>query len=278
MLTYYMQLSGINIFAFLSSTLFTGAGFSPIKSLWLGFGFAASNAVFSPFAFPFIDGKPRTADDQGSSGCRPRGRRFLLLASLITMIPFLIATAFALKIKNDTAHIAVVELFIIVYTAAYSPGAGVVPFAYSSEVFPLWNREAGMSLACSVNFSLGGVLALTVPQLIKAWGPTRTLGLFAGLDAFAAILVWLFVPGTVETITLEEFNDIFSVPTFGKNGHVMYQLSMDVIKYNVKRWLPGVASPEPDPLYMFYDSDTFVQQVNGMPSVTEKKGETKSPA
>lgn len=37
------QLSGINIFAFLAATLFDSAGFSPIKSLWLFFGFGVAN-------------------------------------------------------------------------------------------------------------------------------------------------------------------------------------------------------------------------------------------
>lgn len=77
---------------------------------------------------------------------------------------------------------------------------------YSAEVFPLINREVGMSLACAVNFALAGVLALTIPQLSHSLGQPRLLGLFAGLDAAAAILVWLFLPSTVQIATLEEMN------------------------------------------------------------------------
>ena len=112
-LTQSRQLSGINIFAFLSTTIFNYGTINPMKSLWLSFGFATSNAVFSPIAYWFIDSK---------------GRRFLLLASLVTMVPLLLATAFSFKIPQPTAKFAVVELFVILYTAAYSPGAGVVPF------------------------------------------------------------------------------------------------------------------------------------------------------
>ena len=143
------QLSGINIFAFLSTTIFSYGSSNAMESLWLGFGFACSNAVFSPLAYWFIDGK---------------GRRFLLLASLVAMVPLLLATAFSFKIDGQKARSAVVELFVILYTAAYSPGAGVVPFLYSSEVFPLIVRESGMSWSCFINFSLAGLLALTVPQ------------------------------------------------------------------------------------------------------------------
>jgi hypothetical protein len=38
-----------------------------------------------------------------------------------------------------------------------------------------------MSLSCSVNFFLAGVLALTVPQLQSSLGQTRLLGLFASV-------------------------------------------------------------------------------------------------
>ena len=201
-----------------------------MESLWLSFGFAAANAVFSPLAYWFIDSK---------------GRRFLLLASIIAMVPLLLATGFSFKIQAYTARIAVVETFVVLYTAAYSPGAGVVPFLYASEVFPLINREAGVSLACSVNFVLAGLLALTVPQLNHALGPTRLLGMFAGLDAAAAVIVWLFVPGTVEVATLEEMNYIFGVPT---KRHVQYQIN-DVLPWVVRRCTPGQSNKGLIPLY-----------------------------
>ena len=224
------QFSGINIFAFLSTTIFNYGTINPTKSLWLSFGFAAANAVFSPVAYWFIDSK---------------GRRFLLLASLTAMVPLLLATGFAFKIPGPTAKFAVVELFVILYTAAYSPGAGVIPFPYSSEVFPLINREAGMSFSCSVNYMFAGLLALTVPQLNHALGPTRLLGLFAGLDAFAAILVWLFVPGTVQITTLEDMNYIFGVPT---RRHIEYQIK-DVLPWTLRHYTPGLYNNELAPLY-----------------------------
>ncbi|KAH8696407.1 putative sugar transporter [Talaromyces proteolyticus] len=230
------QLSGINIFAFLSTSFISNSvnntisgapELSNMTALWLSFGFALSNAVFSPLAYFTIDSK---------------GRRFLLLLSLILMVPLLIAAGFCLQIDpahpNNPARVGLFELFLILYTATYSPGAGVVPFLYSSEIFPLVNREVGMSLSCTVNFLLAGVLALTVPQLQSSLGQTRLLGLFAGLDAFAAILVWLFVPGTRKTISLEEFNYIFGVPT---RVHIRYQIQK-VLPWALKSWIPWFLS------------------------------------
>ena len=161
------------------------------------------------------------------------------------MVPLLLATGFSFKIQDSTARSVVVEVFVIIYTAAYSPGAGVVPFLYSSEVFPLVIREAGMSLSCFVNFSLAGLLALGVPQLNHALGPTRLLCLFAGLDAAAVILVWLLVPGTVQVTTLEEMNYIFGVPT---EKHIQYQTG-EVLPWMMQRCVPGQFPDRPAPLY-----------------------------
>ncbi|EON67455.1 hypothetical protein W97_06709 [Coniosporium apollinis CBS 100218] len=200
------QLSGINIFAFLAASVFTDAGFSEINSLYLSWGFGLANTLFSLPAYWLVDSK---------------GRRYLLLLSLLGCMPTLLATGFSFQIANESTRVGVVAFFLMLYTLFYSPGAGVVPFLYSSEVFPLINREVGMSWACFWNFLLAGLLALTVPQLTHALGHTRLLGLFAGLDAFAFLMVWLLVPGTVEVTTLEEMNYVFGVPT---RRHIEYQL------------------------------------------------------
>ncbi|RDW80383.1 hypothetical protein BP5796_05081 [Coleophoma crateriformis] len=220
------QMSGINIFAFLAASFLADSNFSAMKSLWLSLGFGAANFIFSPLAYWFIDTK---------------GRRYLLLMSLFCCFPMLLATAFSFKIKDDESRIAVVATFLVLFTLAYSPGAGVVPFLYSSEIWPLLTREVGMSWACFWNFSLAGVLALTVPQLTQAMGSTGLLCMFAGLDAVAFILVWLLVPGTAEVTTLEDMNYVFGVPT---RRHVQYQVR------EVLPWVLGCGEKrKPAPLY-----------------------------
>lgn len=73
-------------------------------------------------------------------------------------------------------------------SAFYSPGEGPVPFTYSAEVFPLTHREMGMlvgflynsratfselvrrSWAVATNFFWAGVLSLTFPRMLGAFG------------------------------------------------------------------------------------------------------------
>jgi len=69
---------------------------------------------FSLIAFFFIEKK---------------GGRFLLICSLILMVPLLLAVGFSLKIHENqpdsSLRLSIVGLFMFLYAAAYSPGAGV---------------------------------------------------------------------------------------------------------------------------------------------------------
>lgn len=110
------QLCGINLWAFLGATLFNDARIDQKKSLWLAFGFGIANFMsvpifplsrqrilteyrFSPLAYWFIDG---------------RGRRFLLLLSLFTMIPALLAVGFSFQLsENNPARVGVITFFMV---------------------------------------------------------------------------------------------------------------------------------------------------------------------
>jgi hypothetical protein len=69
----------------------------------------------------------------------------------------LIAAGFSLGINtahpNNSVRVGIFETFLILYTAAYSPGAGVVPFLYSSEIFPMVHRGAYRLLTLFVTTS-----------------------------------------------------------------------------------------------------------------------------
>lgn len=160
------QMTGINIFAFLVASFLTAAGSRPMISLWSSFAWAGCNTIFSTIAYWYIDTK---------------GRRFLLLSSLFLMVPLLVGQGLSLTIStngnSDSVHTGIVILLVVLTTAAYSPGAGVVPFLYSSEVFPLINREAGMSWSCFVNFAFGSLIIFLVPL---SWTSQTNESLHAG--------------------------------------------------------------------------------------------------
>jgi MFS family permease len=206
------------------------------------------------------------------------------------MIVSMLGACLAYNIKGDTKRLIVVVCFIFLFVFFYSWGQGPVPFAYSSEVFPLMNREAGMSFAVFANLFGAGLLALVVPQLTRALanypriednnktGESRLLGIFTALNVCALILIFFLVPETagatlgsdeaqgLNYISLEELNYIFNVKT---RDHVSYQVRVMLPwAWEMARWKFGRAigkrdeeRPEdPYPLYMWVQ----VEQLNDL--------------
>ncbi|KAL8950681.1 MAG: hypothetical protein Q9222_003291 [Ikaeria aurantiellina] len=185
---------GINVFAFLASTILeyndeNRPGIHRKDSLWLFFAFGAANFLSSTVAYFYID---------------RQGRRWLLMVSLAAMFPLLIATAFSF-IANGKLQKGLVATFLLLFTFAYSPGAGAVPFIYSSEVFP---------------------------QILR------------GLDVLAFILVWLFVPGMERQIaTMEEMNYVFAVPTRQHVRYQIYEVLPWAINHYIRRLKDATCDP-----------------------------------
>ena len=234
------QLCGINILSFLSSTIFNdafNAGSSGIidqghkkTALWISFGFGLANHVFTWLALGNID---------------KRGRRWLLNRSFPLMAVTLLITAMCFLITHTGVRVGLVSFFAILFTLAYSPGEGPVAFTLSAEVFPLVNREVGMSFAVFWNLLGAGILALVVPQLAYAIGHPGLLGLFAGLNVVAFALAYLLVPETAR-IGLEELNEIFDVPT---TMHIKYQIAM--ARWTFNHYIRRLDEEEPAPLYIW---------------------------
>ncbi|KAJ5669908.1 sugar transporter [Penicillium maclennaniae] len=212
------QMCGINIVAFYSSTIFAAAGFTEFQALLGSWGYGIIGFVF---AFPAI----WTIDTFG--------RRSLLLFTFPQMTWTLLAAGLSNLIPQDNkAHLALVALFIYMFTAFYSPGEGPVPFTYSAEVFPLSHREVGMAWAVATCFFWSSILSLTFPTLLASFGAVGAFGFYAGLNFLALIMIFLWVPETKQ-LTLEELDYVFAVPT---RTFMKYQIA-EALPYFIKRWI-----------------------------------------
>lgn len=125
------------------------------------------------------------------------GRRALLLFTFPNMCWTLLAAGFSFWIPTSSrAHLGMIAFFIYLFDIFYSPGEGPVPFTYSAEVFPLSHREVGMSWAVATNNFWASVLSLTFPRMLQAFKPQGAFGFYAGLNALAFVMIWLFLPET----------------------------------------------------------------------------------
>ncbi|KAG8666899.1 hypothetical protein FPOAC1_011721 [Fusarium poae] len=107
------------------------------------------------------------------------------------------------------------------FSAAYSPSLGPIPFTLASESFPLKHREAGASVAISINLFFAGLLTILLPRINAQFKMAGTLGFFAGLNVVAFVLIFFFVEETKQ-LTLEELDQVFDNP---KGQFVNYQMT-----------------------------------------------------
>merc|ERR1712230_14196 len=233
------QMCGINIMAFYSSTIFATSGASDIEALLGSFGFGAVNFLFAIPAFFTID---------------TFGRRSLLLFTFPQMAWTLLAAGFCFYIpKSSAAHLGMIAFFIYVYAAFYSPGEGPVPFTYSAEVFPLSHREVGMAWAVAACLGWAAVLGITFPRMVAAFTPTGAFCFYAGLNVTALVMIFFALPETKQR-TLEELDDVFSVPT---SKFAAYQCGT-WLPWFFKRYIAFNKRAELAPLYDFDESELAV--------------------
>lgn len=200
------------------------------SSLLFAIGFGLANMVFSIVAYFLVEnsnpqeqnsstlddnvsptqGNDESVDpDEYNDKQKFRGRRFLLLTSLAGGAVTLFLTSTIFILDKPSVRNPLVYVFMIIFTAFYSPGAGAIPFLYCAEIFPNEGRELGMSWSTFCNFFGAGLLALAVPHGIH-WSPGKLLAIFSATNVIAFVLVYFFVPGTNHTATLEDMNYVFS--------------------------------------------------------------------
>ncbi|KAL4252611.1 major facilitator superfamily protein [Abortiporus biennis] len=217
---FLQQFCGVNVIAYYSSNIFSQANFNDIQALLASFGFGLINWLF---AFPAV----YTIDTFG--------RRNLLLTTFPLMAIFLLMTGFAFWIPEGNGRLAVVALGIYLFGMAYSPGEGPVPFTYSAEAYPLYVRDVGMSLSTATLWFFNFVVAITFPRLLGAFRPQ---------GAFA--------------LSLEELDQVFSVPT---HIHASYQLK--ALPRNIKKYIFRM---KVDPLPPLYEHEAGVGEKHYAPA------------
>ena len=235
---FMQQFCGVNVIAYYSSNVFSQGGFSTQAAFLASFGFGAINFLFALPAVKTID---------------TFGRRNLLLTTFPLMSLFLLMTGFAFWIPaSSKAHVGVIALGIYLFGVVYSPGEGPVPFTYSAEAFPLYLRDIGMSFATATTWFFNFVISITFPRLLGAFKPQGAFGFYAAWNIVGFVLVLLFLPET-KGLSLEELDQVFSVPT---STHAAYQLK--ALPKNVMRHIFRRKNvKELPPLYHYEGEKTF---------------------
>jgi MFS family permease len=81
------------------------------------------------------------------------GRRSLLLVTFPLMAIFMLILAFGFQIPEGNGRTGTILVAMYLFTMAYSTGEGPVPFVYSAESMPLYNRDFGKYQAITHAFA-----------------------------------------------------------------------------------------------------------------------------
>ena len=138
------------------------------------------------------------------------------------------------KEDHHTARLVCIAVGIYLFGMVYSPGEGPVPFTYSAEAYPLYVRTHGMSLATATTWFFNFVLSITWPSMEHSFTTAGAFSWYAAWNIAGFFLVLFFLPET-KGKTLEELDQIFSVPTKVHAAYGARQMRFFVNRYILRR-------------------------------------------
>lgn len=107
---------------------------------------------------------------------------------------------------TDYSWMAVLGLALFVI--AFAPGLGPNPWTINSEIYPLWARGTGTSLATCVNWIGNLIVSFTFLLLLKTITTYGTFYLFCGISFLGMSILFFILPET-KNKTLEEVEELF---------------------------------------------------------------------
>ena len=165
----FQQLSGINTVMYYSPTIlkFNGSGDltedeANAQAIYASIAVAGTNMIMSVVAVALIDRV---------------GRRPLLLISIAGASASLLVLAASFMLETSMAQ-WVSLAGLVSYLVFFAPGMGPIPWAYNSEIYPLYVRSAGNSISSCANWCANLIVSVTFLTLLNLLTPTGTFLLF----------------------------------------------------------------------------------------------------
>ncbi|KAL8563774.1 hypothetical protein ACOMHN_058289 [Nucella lapillus] len=110
---------------------------------------------------------------------------------------------------TDYTWMAVLGLALFVLS--FAPGLGPMPWTVNSEIYPMWARSTGVSIATMVNWAFNLLVSFTFFTLLENITKYGTFFLFMGICGLGTLFTIFFVPET-KNKTLEEVEELFMSP------------------------------------------------------------------
>ncbi|GAB2293890.1 Vacuolar glucose transporter 1 [Dionaea muscipula] len=129
------------------------------------------------------------------------GRRPLLLGGVsgLTISLFLLGAYYTFL--DNAPAVAVVALLL--YVGCYQLSFGPIGWLMISEIFPLWMRGRGLSIAVVVNFGANAIVTFAFSPLQSLIGAGNVFFMFGGIAVLSLIFIFFIIPET-KGLSLEE--------------------------------------------------------------------------
>jgi SP family arabinose:H+ symporter-like MFS transporter len=184
-LSFFGQLTGVNIVVYYGPTILSEAGLELGSALQYQVGLGIINFVFTVIAIWKID---------------TWGRRPLLIGGMAMVAIAMGSTAFLLLFDVPSLWIVVL---LGVYMACVAVSICAVIWVLTPEIFPNSVRGRGASISTFTNWSTNAVSAFLFPLYVATLGMHTGFFTFAVICVVATLFFWKFVPET-KGKTLEE--------------------------------------------------------------------------
>ena len=197
-LSFFGQLTGVNIVVYYGPTVLEHAGFEKIGAFQFQVGFGITNLVFTLIALALID----------HLGRRPLlvgGMTVVVLALAVTGVLFFFGdpqfvpdpeTGEETLILANKAVGLWIAIVLVVYMACVALSICAVIWVLTPEIFPNRVRGRAMSIATLTNWGTNAASAFLFPWYVSKFGMHTGFLTFAAICFVGTAFFWRFVPET----------------------------------------------------------------------------------
>ena len=192
-LSFFGQLTGVNIVIYYGPELLKAAGFAIGERLQFQVAFGVINLVFTLVALCFID---------------RWGRRPLLIGGMTAVVASLVIIACLFLLGSNVG--VWIALVLGIYLGCLALSINAVIWVLSPEIFPNRVRGRAMSIATFTNWTTNAATASLFLWYVDRFGMHTGFFTFAAICLVATIFFWKLVPET-KAKTLEEIEKTWTM-------------------------------------------------------------------
>lgn len=186
------QFAGINIIMYYAPRILEAAQFSLEAQMWCTALIGLVNVLMTFVAIGYSD---------------RWGRKPILYMGYASMAASMAALAALLYVGPSSLMLQLLAVaLMIIFVGGFAMSAGPLMWVICSEIQPMGGRNLGISVSTGTNMLSNLFIGTTFLTMLEELGSSNTFWVFASFNAFAIILIYLFVPETKD-VSLEAIEE-----------------------------------------------------------------------